>query len=105
MMKKDEMMTLVANIADTTKVNAVSVIDAFVNVIRNELLAGHEVRIHDIGILKPSVRAERVGRNMKTGGTMPIPEQRVVKLALSADMKRSLASLSTYPWPVGQHDD
>lgn len=69
-MNKTELITAVSNSAGITKVDAEKAINAFQEVVKEELKAGGKVQLIGFGTFEVAERAERMGRNPQTGESM-----------------------------------
>jgi nucleoid DNA-binding protein len=54
------------------------------------LSKGETVELRNFGVFKVKTRKPRVGRNPKTGATVPIPEKRVVSFKSGMVMKKKV---------------
>lgn len=71
---------LIATIAETTgvpKVQAQTVVDAFIETVASELNKGNAIVIPGFGKFEARDRPARSGRNPSTGETMLLPAKRV----------------------------
>ena len=59
------------------EVNAI--VDEFVDIIENAVSNGEKVMIHGFGTFERVERAARIGRNPKTGATVPIAPKKFPK--------------------------
>lgn len=75
-MNKTELLTLVALKADVTQKTATEVVDAFIDTITDTLATGEKVVVTGFGTFEVRVRAERPGKNPRTGDTIVVPEQK-----------------------------
>jgi len=64
--------------------------EIFMKLIAETLLAGDEVSLNGIGKLKIKDKPARDGRNPKTGATIPIPAQKVVKFSVAKSLKEAV---------------
>jgi len=86
MTKKD----LVVKIAEETELKQIDVkkiVQRTLDHIIEALTGGETVELRNFGIFKVKSRRSRVGRNPKTGVTVPIPEKRVVSFKSGMVMK------------------
>ena len=86
MTKKD----LVVKIAEETELKQIDVkkiIQRTLDRIIEALTRGETVELRNFGIFKVKSRKSRVGRNPKTGETVPIPEKRIVSFKSGMVMK------------------
>ena len=71
-MKKAELIAAMAAKAGMKKTDAQKALDAFIEVVSEELAAGEKVQLTGFGTFEVSERAAREGRNPKSGETMKI---------------------------------
>jgi len=71
-MNKSELVAAVAERAELKRKDAAAAIDAVVDVISEKLGQGEEVSIVGFGTFSVKSRAERVGRNPRTGESITI---------------------------------
>ena len=69
-----------------------NILNTAFEIIKAEIAAGNEVRIHNFGTFKISERAEREGRNPRTGETINIPAHKFPKFTPSKYFKDLLNS-------------
>ena len=72
-MNKSELIQAIADEAELSKHDAAEFVDAFISVVTQELRDGNDVTLIGFGVFHVSERAERQGRNPKTGETLTIP--------------------------------
>ena len=75
-----------AEMGDTLK-DAEVVFDAVFAVLKDELKAGRDVSLYGFGTFRVAERAERKGRNPRTGAEILIPAAKVVKFTPAAATK------------------
>lgn len=71
-MNKSELVAAVAEKADLKRKDAAAAVDAVVDVITEKLGQGEEISIIGFGTFGVKSRAERVGRNPRTGESITI---------------------------------
>ena len=87
MTKKD----IVIGIAEDTELKQIDVkkiVQRTLDHIVEALTRGDTVELRNFGIFKVKTRKSRVGRNPKTGVTVPIPEKRIVSFKPGMIMKK-----------------
>lgn len=89
-MNKSELIDAVAAKAGVFKKDAGDVLDALVEAISGELANGGSVQLVGFGTFKVSERAERVGRNPKTGEEIKIPATKLPKFVPSKALKEAV---------------
>jgi len=85
--KKD----IVMKIAEETGLKQIDVklvVQKTLDHITNSVAAGETVELRNFGIFKVKTRKSRIGRNPKTGVTVPIPEKKVVTFKSGMIMKK-----------------
>lgn len=90
--KEKSVSELVSALAETTglsKTQTKEVMDAYANLLIDELKDTGSVQIAGIGKLKLGERAERQGRNPSTGETITIKASKTVKFSGSKRLKDS----------------
>ena len=89
-MNKTELIKQIATISGLTQAQAGDALEALCTAIEDELGAGGEVRIAGLGTFAVQHRAERQGRNPKTGEPITIPARRTVKFKAGKMLRNSL---------------
>ena len=75
---------------EETQKNVANFIIAYSRVVEKALAKGEDVRIGDIGILKPVDVAEKTGHNPQTGKPLKIPAHKTVRFRISKILKEKL---------------
>ncbi len=86
-MNKTELVAAVAERASLTKKDAEAAIKAFTEVVADELKNGGKVQVVGFGTFEVAERAEREGRNPRTGEAMPIPASKAPKFKAGKALK------------------
>ena len=86
-MKKAEMITAMAAKTGMKKSDTQKVLEAFIDVVSDELVAGEKVQITGFGTFEVSERAERTGRNPQSGETMTIAASKSPKFKAGKVLK------------------
>jgi DNA-binding protein HU-beta len=89
-MNKNELISRVAEVNETTKKAAGEQVDAIVAVITEALAAGEEVAISGFGKFSVTERAAREGRNPATGETIQIAASKSPKFKAAKALKDSV---------------
>ena len=89
-MNKTELAAAIADKAGITKKDAMASVDAFVEVIGEELKKGEKVQLVGFGTFEVSERAARTGRNPQTGATMKIKASKAPKFKAGKALKDAL---------------
>ena len=76
-MNKKDLIDAIATKADVSKEAAGRTLDAVISTISSELTAGNDVALVGFGTFAVKQRAERTGRNPKTGEAMTISASKV----------------------------
>lgn len=86
-MTKAELISALAAKFDITQVKALGLVDAYAEHLKADLLASGTAVVHGIGRLKLAERAQRTGRNPKTGEPIIIEAARIVRLNVAKELK------------------
>ena len=86
-MNKTELIAAVAEKAELSKKDAEKAVKAFTDVVSEELVNGGKIQLVGFGTFEVSERAEREGRNPKTGEPMPIAASRTPKFKAGKALK------------------
>lgn len=86
-MKKAELIAAMAAKAGMKKTDTQKVLDAFIEVVSEELTAGEKVQITGFGTFEVSERAAREGRNPQSGESMTIPASKSPKFKAGKVLK------------------
>lgn len=86
-MNKQDLVDLMASQADITKVAAESALNAFIEAVTSTLGEGGKVAILNFGSFETSERAERIGRNPRTGEEMKIPAATIPRFKAGKRLK------------------
>lgn len=89
-MNKNELITVVAETTGFTKKDVGTIIDSVFSNISKALSEGENVKISDFGQFVVKERAERQGRNPKTGEEVLIPASKTVKFKLAKGLKEKM---------------
>lgn len=89
-MHKPELVAALAEKANVSKSTAADVLNAFETVVTNELIAGGEVRLTGFGTFYVVDKAERQGRNPKTGEPLTIAARKTPKFRPGKALKEAV---------------
>lgn len=89
-MNKNELISRVAEVNETTKKAAGEQVEAILAVITEALAAGEEVAISGFGKFSVTERAAREGRNPATGETIQIAASKSPKFKAAKALKDSV---------------
>lgn len=78
-MTKAELVGKIANEAGITKSQAEKAVDGFISAVSGALVAGDNITLVGFGTFSTGERAQREGRNPRTGEKIKIPASKVVK--------------------------
>ena len=71
-MKKDELVSAIAESTDLSKADADRALKAVVDTITSSVASGDKIQIPGLGTFEPRERSAREGRNPQTGETIQI---------------------------------
>ena len=86
-MNKKELIAAVAEASEVSKKDAEKVIQAFTDVVADELKKGEKIQLAGFGTFEVSERAERIGRNPKSGEEMVIAASKTPKFKAGKALK------------------
>ena len=89
-MNKTELVAAVAKKSELSKKNVEAVLKAFTEVVEEELQSGGKVQLVGFGTFEVSERAERIGRNPKTGEEMIIAASKAPKFKAGKALKDAI---------------
>ena len=89
-MTKKEIVIKIAEETQLKQVDVKKVVQGTLDHIIDSLTKGETVELRNFGIFKVKSRKSRVGRNPKTGVTVPIPEKRIVSFKSGMIMKKKV---------------
>lgn len=91
-MNKVELVAAIAEKSELTKVDAEKVLKAFIDTVTDELKNGGKVQLVGFGTFEVGERAERQGRNPKTGESITIPASKSPKFKAGRSLKDTINS-------------
>ena len=86
-MNKVELVAAIAEKRELTKVDTEKALKAFIDTLTEELKNGGKVQLVGFGTFEVAERAERQGRNPKTGETITIPASKSPKFKAGKALK------------------
>ena len=86
-MNKQKLVEAMASNAEMSKVDAEKSLKAFIDTVTDELKNGGKVQLVGFGTFEVGERAERQGRNPKTGETITIPASKSPKFKAGKALK------------------
>lgn len=89
-MNKSELIDAIAAKSGVSKADAGKIVDAFVETVVETVAKGEEVRLIGFGTFGVSERAERTGRNPRSGDKIKIPACKAPKFAAGAQFKAAV---------------
>ena len=87
-MTKKDIALRIAEETGLKQVDVKKVVQKTLDIITDSLSKGQTVELRNFGVFKVKSRKPRIGRNPKTGVTVPIPEKRVVSFKSGMVMKK-----------------
>lgn len=92
-MTKPEFISALSEYANVTKVEATNMYENVFGMLSKLLSEGNDIAIPDVGKLEIKERAEKNGRNPKTGEPIVIPAKKVVVFKASRALKEAVTNL------------
>ncbi len=89
-MNKTELVNAIAAQANVKKEDAKNMVDAFVNVVTEQLIAGDKVALVGFGTFEVSERGERIGRNPLTKENITIAASKQPKFKAGKSLKEAV---------------
>ena len=89
-MTKAELAAKIANESGITKAQAEKAVDGFVSAVSGALEAGDSVTLVGFGTFTIGSRAQREGRNPRTGEKIEIPASKVVKFKAGKNLSEKI---------------
>ena len=86
-MNRTELISAMAENAEMTKVDTENALKAFIDTVTEELKNGGKVQLVGFGTFEVAERAERQGRNPKTGEAITIPASKSPKFKAGKALK------------------
>jgi len=86
-MNKSDLVSSIADKAEFTKKDSEKFLQAFTDVITEELVKGGKVQLVGFGTFDVAERAAREGRNPQTGKPMPIPASKAPRFKVGKALK------------------
>ncbi len=87
-MNKTELVDAIAKKTGLTKKQAKMAVDAFIDVVKGELMQGGKVRLIGFGTFEVRKRAARKGMNPRTKKPITIPARKVPAFKPSNELKK-----------------
>ncbi len=84
-MNKAHLIQVVERVVSTRK-EASAAVEAVVRAVQHALRSGEKVVISGVGSFHVKMRKAKIGRNPRTGQTVPIPPRRAVRFRTSKDL-------------------
>ena len=89
-MNRMELVAAIAEKSELSKKDAEKALNAFTDVVAEELKKGEQIQLVGFGTFKVSERAAREGRNPQTGETMQIKASKSPKFTAGKALKDAL---------------
>ncbi len=86
-MNKSELVKAISEKSGSTIRNTEKFLDSFVETITESMKKGDDVTLVGFGTFSVAERAERIGRNFKTGKNVTIPASKTVKFKTGKTLK------------------
>ena len=86
-MNRTELISAMSEKSELTKVDAEKALQAFIDTVTEELKNGGKVQLVGFGTFEVGERAERNGRNPKTGEAITIPASKSPKFKAGRSLK------------------
>lgn len=86
-MFKTELIEVMSQLMGTNKKEAEKALNAFVEAVKNAVIEGDRVHLVGFGTFEVTERAERMGRNPKTGESLLIPQSKSLKFKPAKALK------------------
>jgi len=87
-MTKKEIVLKISEETNLKQVDVKKVVQKTFDHIIEALSKGQTVELRNFGVFKVKTRKSRIGRNPKTGASVPIPEKKVVAFKVGMVMKK-----------------
>jgi DNA-binding protein HU-beta len=89
-MKKNELISAIAEKSNVKKIEAERMLDALVAVVGEELNKGEKLTVPSLGTFQIKERKEKEGRNPRTGEKMIIPAAKVPMFKVAKNLKDTI---------------
>lgn len=86
-MNKGDLVEAIADRADVTKKAAGDCLDAFLDIVCEQVAAGNDVNVTGHMKFSQVERSARTGRNPQTGEAIAVPATKAVKISAGAKLK------------------
>lgn len=89
-MNKSDLIQKISSKTGAPKAETERFFDALVDVMKETLVAGDNIKFNDVCIVETVSRAAREGRNPQTGEPVSIPASKALKIKTLTGMKKTL---------------
>ena len=89
-MTKKDIVLKIAEETELKQTDVKNVVQKTLDHIIGTLAKGETIELRNFGVFKVKTKKPRVGRNPKTGATVPIPERKVVSFKAGMVMKKKV---------------
>lgn len=89
-MNKAELIATMADKTELSKKDAEKALNAFIDTVTDELKNGDRIQLIGFGTFEVSERAERTGRNPRSGKEMVIPASKIPKFKAGKALKDAI---------------
>lgn len=96
-MNKSELIDVIAQETDVTKVKAGEFVDSFMNAVSKTLKKGEDLTLVGFGTFTTSQRAARKGRNPQTGEVLNIKATTVAKFRPGKELRENVSGNKAKP--------
>ena len=86
-MNKAQFVEAIALDANISKIDARKAVDAMIRITVQSLREGERLTLTGLGTFSVQQKAERVGRNPRTGAAVKIPPRKVIKFRPTAEVE------------------
>lgn len=86
-MNKSELVSAIADKSEFTKKDSDKFLQAFIEIVTEELTKGGKIQLVGFGTFDVAERAAREGRNPQTGKPMPIPASKAPRFKVGKALK------------------
>ncbi len=89
-MTKKDMVLRIADETNVKQIDVKKVVQRTLDLIIEALVKGEKVELRNFGVFKVKSRKGRMGRNPRTGVTVPVPPRKVAVFKPGMEMKKQL---------------
>ena len=89
-MNKQELVDKIADETGISKTKVLTIIDSFVDSVQGALKKGKKVQLVGFGHWRKVRRKAKVGRDPRSGKSIPIPARNIAKFSMGSDLNQVL---------------